>query len=152
MDSDLATAKSSYREVANHALAGYQLVEELLKTYIGNHFEIARSLLGDRLHLDFTRKDYEKAPLGRLLQVFAKLCPDAKLVADLRAELPHRDHVAHQSLLILFSSSPASAEFLHSHISDLVERNDSIASLLGRLNEAHARLTAPYKGVTSDGT
>ena len=40
MDNLLETGKSLHRDGAAFALAGYQLIEELLKTYIGNHFEI----------------------------------------------------------------------------------------------------------------
>ncbi|MFC3552474.1 hypothetical protein ACFOLC_15830 [Lysobacter cavernae] len=138
------TGKELYRDGAAHALAGYQMIEELLKTYIGNHFEIVRSLVDGRVHFGFRKEDYKQAPLGRLLQVFAKICDDTSLVDALRAELPHRDHVAHQSLLILFAKSQPSAEQLSDLLTELGKRHASVQAVMLQLHAAHEALIAPY--------
>ncbi|WP_369915443.1 hypothetical protein AB8810_02250 [Xanthomonas sp. NCPPB 3005] len=140
----LATDKELYREGASHALAGYQMIEELLKTYIGNYFGIVRSLVQDKIYFGFRKQDYKQAPLGRLLQTFDKICADKELVAALRAEVPHRDHIAHQSLLVLFAKSQPTPEDFSKLLEDLTVRNSAIQAVMLQLHAAHKSLITPY--------
>ncbi|WP_225043003.1 hypothetical protein [Xanthomonas campestris] len=146
MDTDRASAAKSYQEIANLTLGGYQLIEALLKTYLRNYFSIAKHRLGIDLHFGFTGSDYDNAALGTLLKVFAKTCSDSQLVKDLQAEIPHRDHVAHQASLVMFRRQPCSSEELQALSEELSIRSGSISSLLTRVNNVHDLLLAPYRG------
>lgn len=147
---DQISQKEIYREGANLALAGYQLIEALLKTYIKNYFEIAKYLLEGKLHFGFTGRDYDEAPLGRLLQVFAKISNDKELLKDLRSEVQHRDQIAHRSMLVLFAKTEPTSEELSSMTSELEERNRKVNGLLKRLHARHDELISPWNEVTSN--
>ena len=41
--------EQQYREAASHALAGFQLVEQQLKEYIGYYYDAVRFLLNGKL-------------------------------------------------------------------------------------------------------
>ena len=103
-------AADLYRDSATHALAGFQLVEEMLKSYLEHHFNAVRRILAGRIDFNFHRDDYKEAPLGRLVQLFSKLCGNEKLVLDLRAAVRDRDHLAHRAFLRLYDIPPPSDE------------------------------------------
>jgi hypothetical protein len=134
------SATQLYRDGVTQALAGFQLIEEELKNYLEMHFECVRLILGGRLHFDFSRRDYQDAALGRLINVFSKVCPNKELVTDLRAVVKHRDHVAHQALLRLYSDKPPSdAEYLPL-LSELNEVVQLVSRLLQRIVDEMAKL------------
>ena len=81
-----------------HALANYQLIEELIKQYLSLHFEVARLLLGKRLHFGFDAADYDRSPLQGLVPLFGKVCGNKRLLEKLKAAIKHRDHLAHRAL------------------------------------------------------
>ena len=137
--------KEHYRKGANLALAGYQLIESLLKTYIKNYFSIVKSIIGNELYFGFDGQDYEEAPLGRLLQVFSKICDNQKLVKDLQSEIKHRNDVAHKSMLILYSKSKPSIEEFDDLNKSLEVRNKAIHKLYTRLIAQHDLLVEPYE-------
>ncbi|RVT44130.1 hypothetical protein EMM73_17385 [Rheinheimera sediminis] len=93
---DKVTQESSYKEIVTITLSGYQLIEARIKTYFHDYFEIVKYRIGNDLHFGFEGQDYSNAALGTLLKVFSKTCADSELLKDLRAEITHRDHVAHQ--------------------------------------------------------
>ena len=103
--------KEIYREGANDVLAGFQIIEELLKNYLEFHFDLTRQILAGRVHFDFRRDDYQDAALGRLVQVFSKLCPDKQLISDLRSVVRRRDHFAHKALLKLYDDNVPPDEY-----------------------------------------
>lgn len=144
MDTESQAKKESFQKIASMALGGYQLIEALLKTYLRNYFEIVKHRLGSDLHFGFTGRDYDKASLGTLLKVFSKTCADRSLVKDLQAEIQHRDHVAHQALLVLYRRLPCSPAELAALTEELSIRAERSAGLLRRLDELHRNLVAPY--------
>ena len=137
--------KKSYQEIAALTLSGYQLIEAMLKTYLRNYFNIAKHRVGADFYFGFSGDDYKNAALGTLLKAFSKTCSDSALVKDLQAELPRRDHVAHQAMLVLYKRQPCSSEELRELAAELSARSESIASLLNRLNALHSCLVAPYQ-------
>ncbi|MCE4286603.1 hypothetical protein LYZ77_17200 [Xanthomonas hortorum pv. vitians] len=145
MDTDPQSEKKSFQEIASLTLGGYQLIEAMLKTYLHNYFRIAKHRLGKDFYFGFSGHDYDKAALGTLLKVFSKTCVDPALVKDLQAEVPHRDHVAHQALLVLYRRQPCSSEELSALADELSARTESITNLLSRLNTLHIGLVAPYQ-------
>ncbi|MDO9387581.1 MAG: hypothetical protein Q7T65_12845 [Thiobacillus sp.] len=100
-----------YSRGANQVLAGFQLIEEMLKSYLELHFNMTRVLLNGRLYFEFRREDYQDAALGRLTQVFSKLCANGPLVSDLRAVIKRRDHIAHRALLKLYDEGITPQEY-----------------------------------------
>lgn len=144
MSIKLAEGINLYREGASHALAGYQLIESLLKTYISNHFKIVKFILGNQLYFGFTGNEYEQAPLERLVNIFSKLCNDDQLIRELRNEITHRNHIAHQSMLIMYSKRKLGVEQFISLNDEMVKRNNTIANLLDRLHIAHENLILPF--------
>jgi hypothetical protein len=44
--------KDLYREGVSHALGGFQLLEEGLKTYLDVYYGTLRNLIGGKLHFD----------------------------------------------------------------------------------------------------
>ena len=126
-------------------LGGYQLIEAMLKTYLRNYFQIAKHRLGSDFYFGFSGDDYDKAAIGTLLRVFSKTCADSALIKDLQAEVPHRDHVAHQALLVLYRRQPCNYAELRELADELSARSVSITNILIQLNELHEGLVAPYK-------
>src|SRR5688572_10988832 len=98
----LASAKENYRESVTHALGGFQLVEEGLKTYIDLYYETARQLLVGKLHFGFDKAEVQEAPLGRLLQIFSRINPNKELIAELKALVKDRNQAAHQAFVCLY--------------------------------------------------
>lgn len=145
MHMDQEFEESSFKEIANITLGGYQLIEARIKTYLNDYFEIVKHKVGSDLHFGFEGKDYKTAALGTLLKVFSKTCSDSALVKDLQAEVPHRDHVAHQALLILYKRQKCSPMEIRELSNELSVRAQSITKLLDRLKIAHTELVTPYQ-------
>jgi uncharacterized protein YbcC (UPF0753/DUF2309 family) len=121
-----------YENGVNKVLAGFQLIEELLKTYIEAHYEFVRAFLGDRLYFAFSRSDFQDAALGRLTEIFSKLCPNKGLVADLRAVKRRRDEIAHRALLKLYEHgiSPSEYSKLIDELTSDMQRNLDLMSVI----------------------
>ena len=144
-DNQLAAAQKAYQEISGLALSGYQLLEAMLKTYLRNYFEIVKYLVGSEAHFGFTGKEYDKAALGTLLKIFAKTCADHSLVKDLQAEVSHRNHLAHQAWLVIYSRQQYSSSELNVMANELALRAEIVSSLLKRLDGAHSTLVATYR-------
>lgn len=128
--------KKLYSVSVNQVLSGFQLVEEQLKTYIECHFDSVRTILNGRLYFDFKRDDYQDAALGRLTQVFSKICANKQLVTDLRAMIKRRDHIAHRALLMLYGPDMSPAEYImlgDELMSDMRRISDLLDRILGEL-------------------
>jgi hypothetical protein len=123
-----------YEKFANQALGGYQIIEEQLKVYIGLHFDKTRALLNERLHFGFSSDDYRDAALGRLIQVFSKLCNNQPLIAELGTVKARRNHVAHKAFLILYRDGVPSAEYstLLDELQSDVEKISELISKIGK--------------------
>ena len=121
-----------YHGAIARCLAGYQLLEEQLKTYLGIYFGVVRALLPSGLHFGFESKEIENAPLERLVHLFSKACDDAKLVASLREVISHRNEVAHRALLLSYKSSPTTEEYVELS-SEAVKRSGVIGELMARV-------------------
>ena len=98
--------KDTYRDGAAHALGGFQLLEEALKTHIDLYYRAASQLLRGQLHFSYQRADVQDSPLGRLLTIFSKICANQELLAEMRALLKHRDQAAHQAFICLYGPGP----------------------------------------------
>jgi hypothetical protein len=72
-----------YLEVA-HALSGCQLVEQELKLYITEAFELVRKCVGDKMHFKMSGDDYADSSLERLITTFKKLSDNQRLSSGCR--------------------------------------------------------------------
>jgi hypothetical protein len=88
-----------YLHVAR-ALSGCQLVEQELKLYITEAFDLVRKKLEDELPFKLSGEQYENAPLERLIETFARLSDDDVLVADLRRFKDERNLLSHRAIVL----------------------------------------------------
>jgi hypothetical protein len=128
-----------YRDAVAHALGGFQLLEEGLKMHLNLYFDTVRDLIGTRLHFGFAGSEFQEAPLGRLVSIFSKVCPDQELLAQLRSVIKHRDKVAHQAFLCLYGNKPAKEE-LGAMAYENVKLGSTVADLMGRVHKETVRV------------
>jgi hypothetical protein len=100
-----------YRESAVHALAGFQLIEEALKSYIGYYHETVRQCLPEKLTYSYSRQDVQDAALGKLVSVFGKVSSNDALILELRTLVKTRDDLAHKAFVNLYGPPPAEEDF-----------------------------------------
>lgn len=81
-----------------HALTGCQLVEEALKLYIAEAFELAKKCIGSRMAFRFSGENYEDASLERLIDVFKRLSDNSTLVKDLGQFKRERNFLSHRGV------------------------------------------------------
>lgn len=78
----------------------FRYIEEALKMYIGNCYQIISNRLSSRLPFHYTYKDVHDRPLGQLIRVFKKLNSNKDLIAQLETLVKDRNHCAHQGYLM----------------------------------------------------
>ncbi|MDP1654805.1 MAG: hypothetical protein Q8K91_09515 [Hylemonella sp.] len=86
-----------YLKVA-FALSGCQLVEQQLKLYISEAFQLAKKCIGKRIPFMMSGDDYEDASLERLIDVFRKLTNNQTLVSDLSRFKKERNFLSHKGI------------------------------------------------------
>jgi hypothetical protein len=86
-----------YLEVA-YALAGCQLVEEDLKKYISDAFELVRKFVGDRMTFKLTGDQYLDSSLERLIHMFQNLSDNQHLVDELTKFKDKRNFLSHRGI------------------------------------------------------
>jgi len=127
-----SSLKDLYREGVTHALGGFQLLEEGLKTHSDLYYGTVTELLEGRLHFGYARSDIQDAAPGRLLAVFAKVCANQELLAEMRGLVKDRDQAAHQAFICLYGPGP--------NDQTLIEVTDANAKLGTQLSELLPRL------------
>jgi hypothetical protein len=86
-----------YLKVAR-ALTGCQLVEQELKLYIAEALQLAKKRIGDQMPFRMSAKDYENAPLERLVTTFSKLTNNEPLVSSLNKFKDERNFLSHKAI------------------------------------------------------
>jgi hypothetical protein len=86
-----------YLKIA-HALSGCQLIEQELKLYITEAFDLVRKSLGNKMTFKLSGEDYSDVPLGRLIDTFSKLSDNTALVGDLKAFNRERNFLTHRAI------------------------------------------------------
>jgi hypothetical protein len=123
-----------YRDVFSNALAGFQLIEEALKDYIGFYHETVRKLLPSELTYGSTRQDIQDAALGKLINVFAKCSNNQVLISELRSLISVRDQLAHRGLIDLYGTEKTRVDFAD-RAKQLQETAEKISGLLDQVNK-----------------
>jgi hypothetical protein len=90
--------ESAFYSSVTHALMGCQLVEQELKLYITEAFDLVRKRLGHRAPFKMSGDDYEDASLDKLVKVFGQLTNNAQLVKDLRKFKDDRNYLSHKAI------------------------------------------------------
>ncbi len=127
-------AAQRYRNAVSHALAGFQLVEEGLKDYLGFYYATVRRLLPDELAFGYARDDIKDAALGKLINVSSKVCSNTALIAELRTLIKVRDDLAHRALIDLYGNG-AQTQDLELKTKALFQTAERINTLLKQVNE-----------------
>jgi hypothetical protein len=86
-----------YLEVA-YALSGCQLVEEELKRYIADAFELVRKFVGHRMPFKLSGDQYLDSSLERLIDMFKKLTDNQPLVDELAKFKEKRNFLSHRGI------------------------------------------------------
>lgn len=86
-----------YLKIA-HALSGCQLVEQELKLYITEAFDLVRKCVGDHMVFRMTGKDCANFALGQLVDTFRRLSDNKELVDDLKAFTRERNVLSHTGI------------------------------------------------------
>jgi len=123
-----------YRDAVSHALAGFQLIEESLKDYIGFYHDAVRKLLPSTITYGSSRRDIQDAALGKPINVFSKCCGNQALILDLRSLTSTRDELAHKALIGLYGTAPDPSD-LEGKAASLQKTAESISELLAKLNK-----------------
>ncbi|WP_417438875.1 hypothetical protein [Idiomarina sp.] len=100
----MADVRESYKAMTLRILSNFQLLELTLKLYIGRAYELIGLSLNGRMHFDYSVADVENFPLERLLNVFGKLNGNRELLERLNKLRAQRNHVAHESLIIVMGT------------------------------------------------
>ncbi len=105
------TQKEKYTEASIHALAGFQIIEEHLKIYIGYYYKAVRLLLKGQLIFQYTQEEINEAPLERLTSLFSKINANNDLVQRIRSLLKYRNQIAHGAFVHLYGPPKTDEQF-----------------------------------------
>ena len=86
-----------YLEVA-YALSSCQLVEEELKRYIADAFNLVRKFVGHRMPFKLSGDQYLDSSLERLIDMFKKLTDNQPLVDELTKFKEKRNFLSHRGI------------------------------------------------------
>ena len=126
--------EGQYRDAVSHALAGFQLIEESLKDYIGFYHDAVRKLLPPTITYGSSRRDIQDAALGKLINVFSKCRGNQAFISDLRSLTSTRDELAHKALVGLYGTVPEPSD-LEAKAASFQKKAETISELLAKLNK-----------------
>jgi hypothetical protein len=105
------TEEELYRDIASHALAGFQLIEEGLKNYIADYHDKVREFLPVYMVYEHRADEVANAPLGKLVDIFGKINANKQLVVELRSLQSKRNDLAHRALVNLYGPAKNGFDF-----------------------------------------
>jgi hypothetical protein len=88
-----------YQQAVSETAGKFQFLEEGLKLYLENCFQIVKSNLPKEISFNFNRKYVENKPLRQLIQLFEKYNSNSELIKQLKALPEKRNHIAHKAYL-----------------------------------------------------
>ena len=128
-----------YKDRAVGLLTNYQLLELLLKMYIGTSYEHIQSLVEDHIYFDFSVEDVENYPLERLLNLFGKLNGNDELKKRLNKLKKERNYIAHEALIVTIGSNP-NMDTLHKKAEDFFYLEDELMECLKLVTDEFGKL------------
>jgi hypothetical protein len=108
-------------------------VEQQLKLYISQAFDLVKLSVGGKLVFKFSGIDYEDASLERLIGTFRKLTNNDELVKDLSRFKDERNFLSHRA--VTFCLDPDD-ELDHSALATIKDRLPAIVEEAKRLRVA----------------
>ena len=123
-----------YKDRTVGLLTNFQLLELILKLYIGASYDTIHSLVEERIHFGFSVEDVENYPLERLLNVFGKLNGNEELKKRLNKLKKERNYIAHEALLVTIGPNP-NKETLHKKAGDFFHLEDELSECLKLVSE-----------------
>lgn len=91
---------SDYFSTVQKALSHFQFIEEGLKMYLANTFQLIRKNIKSDMVFGFTYKDVEDYSLGRLIKIFEKYNSNKNLIKTINKIIKDRNYIAHKSFLL----------------------------------------------------
>jgi hypothetical protein len=129
-----------YLRVAK-ALSGCQLVEQKLKLYITEAFDLVRKKLEGELPFKLSGDQYEDSSLERLIDAFSKLSDNEELVKALRKFKDERNLLSHKAIVLCIYPD---GEFDESSARDMEPKLDAIEKeaerIWGELHKVEGRV------------
>ena len=122
------------REVQN-ALFYFQMIEEGLKTYVSKAHEVIQRSLPSELVFRSDPKEYENAPLERLIKLFAKVTRNEDLVGRLSRLLEPRNHCAHRAYALAFLSKVRPGVDMDAELRKVAEAGRAAAEVFDALQD-----------------
>jgi hypothetical protein len=97
--------RDNYKATVLRILSNFQLLEFMLKVYIGNVYDFISVSVADKVHFGYSITDIENHSLERLLGIFSKFNTNQDLNKRLNKLKEQRNHIAHESLLIVMGTN-----------------------------------------------
>lgn len=121
-----------YKNKVYHALAGFQLIEQVIKDYLDAYYKLVRLSLPKGITFNFTREQINGAPLSKLLSHFSKASSNTVLIARIRGLNNKRDHLAHNALVEIYKKVMTEDEY-ETAITDYTLVTDEINQIVKEL-------------------
>jgi hypothetical protein len=91
--------REQYRATTLRILGQFQLLEFVLKNYIGIAYKLIQKRVDGAIHFGYSIEDVQNHSLERLVTIFSKLNSNDELNRQLNVLRDKRNHVAHKSLI-----------------------------------------------------
>ncbi len=117
-----------------------QCVEETIKDYLVEVYEIIKKKLGNQIPFKFSRKSVENDSLGRLLTKFSKVNSNKDVIDRIGRLIKNRNYCAHRAYVMIFRQ-----KFDNKYLSDEIEKLEKIAN---NSRECFIRLQMELKKVS----
>ena len=131
-----------YLKVA-YALSGCQLVEQELKLYLTEAFELAQKCVGAKMPFKLSGTDYANSSLEGLINMFKKLSDNEALVDELNRFKDERNFLSHKGITHCLDYE---GEFFYSTAAEFQERLKAIESEAQRLRTAIHEEANKFRG------
>lgn len=131
-----------YLKVA-YALSGCQLVEQELKLYLTEAFELAQKCIGARMPFKLSGADYANSSLEGLINMFKKLSDNEALVGELNRFKDERNFLSHKDITHCLDYE---GELFYSTASEFQEQLKTIEAEAQRLRTAIHEEANKFRG------
>ena len=105
------------------ALMFLQHIEETIKDYLVEVYEIIKKKLGNQIPFKFSHKSVENDSLEKLLTKFRKVNSNKKLIDRVGRLIKDRNYCAHRAYVMIFRQ-----KFDNKYLSDEIEKFERIAN------------------------
>lgn len=112
----MSSVKTHNEELSN-AIMSLQYVEEAIKNYLGEVYEIIKKKLGNQIPFDFSRKSVKNDSLRRLLTKFSKVNSNKDLIDRIDHLIKDRNYCVHQAYVMTFEKM-----FNNKYLSDEIKK------------------------------